>query len=151
MNSSIFAPALLDNTRLTPTSARYVAHVAVPCRDIAEAADWYSSVVGAEPVRILEDRVTLSVGGVLQLVCHLHPEFCDPQPKPYPRHVGLTLLHADDYERIKEHIEAIKHPFLLNPMTRFTLNRHEHQSFMIADPSGNVIEFKWYANAQYCY
>ena len=142
---------LLDNTPITPATGRYIAHAAIACRDIPEAADWYTSVVGAKPVRILDDRVTLSVGGVLQLVCHLHPELADPAPMPYPRHIGLTMFDGEDYARMKAHIESIKHPFLMNPMTRFPLNKHEHQSFMLADPSGNVVEFKWYVNPEYCY
>ena len=151
MNITHCAPALLDNTRVTAASGRYIAHVAVPCRDIKEATDWYRYVVGAEPVRILEDRVTLSVAGVLQMVCHLDPERTDTSPRPYPRHVGLTFLRHEDYERMKAHIDLIGHSFLVNPMTRFPLNSHEHQSFMIADPSGNVVEFKWYVNADCCY
>lgn len=73
MTSPTFASVLLDNNRITASTGRYIAHVAVPCRNVAEAADRYSTVIGAEPVRILEDRVTLSVGGVLQMVCHLDP------------------------------------------------------------------------------
>ncbi|MEQ1517837.1 MAG: VOC family protein, partial [Usitatibacteraceae bacterium] len=60
---------LLDNTHIV--EGRYIAHIAIPCRDLEEARRWYSEVLGAEPVRILNDRVTFSVGGVLQLVCHL--------------------------------------------------------------------------------
>lgn len=151
MNLALATQPLLDNVPIIPTTGRYIAHAAIACRDVVEAADWYSTVIGAKPVRILEDRVTLSVGGVLQLVCHLHPEFAEPSPKPYPRHVGITFLHDDDYARMKAHIEAIKHPFLLNPMTRFPLNKHEHQSFMLADPSGNAVEFKRYVHPEFCY
>ena len=63
------AAGLLDNTPIA--LGRYIAHVAVPCRDLAETAHWYAEVLGAQPVRILKDRVTFSFGGVLQLVCHL--------------------------------------------------------------------------------
>lgn len=143
--------ALLDNSPITPFTGRYISHAAVACRDVGEAAHWYSSVIGGTPMRVREDRVSLSVGGVLQLVCHLHPDEVEPAPRPYPRHLGLTFLDAGDYARMKAHIETIGHPFLLSPMTRFPLNKHEHQSFMLADPSGNVVEFKWYVNAEGCY
>ena len=65
-----FKPAegLMDNTQV---KVGYIAHVAVPCRDLEETARWYAEVLGAQPVRILKDRVTFSFGGVLQLVCHL--------------------------------------------------------------------------------
>ncbi len=141
----------LDNTPISADRGRYIAHAAIPCRDVQEAADWYARVIGASPVRILEDRVTLSVGGVLQLVCHLDPERLEAAPQPYPRHVGLTLLRMADYEGLKRHIEAVGQPYFVHPLTRFPLNRHEHQSFMLLDPSGNVIEFKWYLDANYCY
>lgn len=53
-----FAPVegLLDNTQIT--TGQYIAHIAVPCRDLEETARWYSEVLGAQPVRILDDRVT---------------------------------------------------------------------------------------------
>jgi hypothetical protein len=35
------------------TTGRYIAHIAVPCRDLEEAARWYAEVLGAQPVRIL--------------------------------------------------------------------------------------------------
>jgi len=59
-----FKPAegLLDNTQV---KVGYIAHVAVPCRDLEETARWYADVLGAQPVRILKDRVTFSFGGVL--------------------------------------------------------------------------------------
>ena len=62
-------PGLLDNTQITQVSqSRYIAHIAVPCRNLDETARWYSQVLGAQPVRILDDRVTFSFGGVLQLL-----------------------------------------------------------------------------------
>jgi CheY-like chemotaxis protein len=37
----------LDNTPVT--TGLYIAHVAVPCRDLEEAARWYAEVLGAQP------------------------------------------------------------------------------------------------------
>ncbi|MBM3342884.1 MAG: hypothetical protein FJY56_12345 [Betaproteobacteria bacterium] len=57
---------LLDNTQITSREmGRYIAYVAVPCRDLDEAQAWYCEVIGAQAVRKLKDRVTFSVGGVL--------------------------------------------------------------------------------------
>src|SRR6185295_17888533 len=99
-----FKPAagLLDNTQIT--TGRYIAHAAVPCRDLDEAARWYSEVLGAQPVRILKDRVTFSFGGVLQLVCHLERRGNVQNPRAYPRHFGLTFLNMDDFSRMKDHV-----------------------------------------------
>ena len=141
--------ALLDNTPVT--AGRYIAHVAVPCRDLEEAAGWYAEVLGAQPVRILKDRVTFSFGGVLQLVCHLERRAIVPNPRAYPRHHGLTFLRMEDYARMKEHVERLGIAFLSRPALRFPRTAHEHHTFMVADPSGNVVEFKCYVEPENSY
>src|SRR6185436_7780241 len=119
----------LDNTPVT--TGLYIAHVAVPCRDLEEAARWYAEVLGAQPVRKLKDRVTFSFGGVLQLVCHLERRAIVHNPRAYPRHHGLT--------------------FLVRPTLRFANTAHEHQTFMVSDPTGNVVEFKCYVRPENSY
>ena len=143
------AEELLDNTPVT--AGRYIAHVAVPCRDLAEAARWYSEVLGAKPVRILKDRVTFSVGGVLQLVCHLERRGLATNPRAYPRHHGLTFLRMEDFSRMKGHLEALGIEFLVRPALRFAGTAHEHQTLMVVDPSGNVVEFKCYVRPECSY
>jgi hypothetical protein len=143
------AEELLDNTPVT--AGRYIAHVAVPCRDLAEAARWYSDVLGAQPVRILKDRVTFSFGGVLQLVCHLERRSAEANPRAYPRHHGLTFLRMEDFSRMKEHLEALGVKFLVRPTVRFAGSAHEHQTLMVVDPSGNVVEFKCYVRPECSY
>jgi extradiol dioxygenase family protein len=123
----------------------------VPCRDLEEAARWYAEVLGAQPVRILKDRVTFSFGGVLQLVCHLERRAITPNPRAYPRHFGLTFLRMEDFERLKQHVQSLGIKFLVRPAVRFADSAHEHQTFMIVDPSGNVIEFKCYNRPECSY
>src|SRR6185503_7641500 len=116
---------LLDNTPIT--AGRYIAHVAVPCRDLSEAARWYAEVLGAQPVRILKDRVTFSFGGVLQLVCHLERRAIVHNPRAYPRHHGLTFLRMEDFDRLKAHLVKLGMKFLQRPALRFAKTAHEHQ------------------------
>ena len=140
---------LLDNTQVT--EGRYIAHVAVPCRNLEEAARWYSEVLGARPVRILKDRVTFSFGGVLQLVCHLERRAVFQNPRAYPRHHGLTFLRMEDFARMRDHVVRSGVKFLQRPALRFANTPHEHQTFMVADPSGNVVEFKCYVRPENSY
>ena len=140
---------LLDNTPVK--TGLYIAHVAVPCRDLAEAARWYSEVLGAQPVRMLKDRVTFSFGGVLQLVCHLERRASVENPRAYPRHHGLTFLRMEDFARMKQHVQKLGVKFLVRPAVRFQNSAHEHQTFMVADPSGNVVEFKCYVRPECSY
>jgi len=145
-----FTPAkgLLDNTQV---AVGYIAHVAVPCRDLEETARWYSEVLGAQPVRILPDRVTFSFGGVLQLVCHLERRAGVQNPRAYPRHHGLTFLRMEDFDRLKEHLLKLGVKFMQRPALRFASTPHEHQTMMLADPSGNVVEFKCYVRPECSY
>jgi len=143
------ADGLLDNTPVT--GGGYIAHVAVPCRDLAEAARWYAEVLGAQPVRILHDRVTFSFGGVLQLVCHLERRAVAANPRAYPRHHGLTFLRMEDFDRLQEHVDKLGIAFLGNPGLRFANTPHEHKTFMVVDPSGNVVEFKCYVQPENSY
>jgi uncharacterized protein len=140
---------LLDNTPIT--AGRYIAHVAIPCRDLDETARWYAQVLGAQPVRMLKDRVTFSFGGVLQLVCHLERRATKENPRAYPRHHGLTFLRREDFARMKVHIEKLGIGFLVRPAVRFANSAHEHQTFMVVDPSGNVVEFKCYVRPECSY
>ena len=140
---------LLDNS--PSATGRYIAHIAVPCRDLEEAARWYAEVLGAQPVRILTDRVTFSFGGVLQLVCHLERRAVVPNPRAYPRHHGLTFLRMGDFSRLKDHIEKLGVKFLVRPAVRFANSAYEHQTFMVVDPSGNVVEFKCYIRPECSY
>ena len=140
---------LLDNTPVS--TGRYIAHVAVPCRDLEEARRWYSEVLGARPVRALKDRVTFSFGGVLQLVCHLERRAIVPNPRAYPRHHGLTFLRMEDFSRMKDHVQKLGVKFLVRPAVRFANTAHEHQTFMVVDPSGNVVEFKCYVRPECSY
>jgi extradiol dioxygenase family protein len=143
------AEDLLDNTKVT--AGRYIAHVAVPCRDLDEAARWYAEVLGAQPVRRLDDRVTFSFGGVLQLVCHLERRAIATEPRAYPRHHGLTLLRREDFDRMLDHLVKLGVKFVGRPGVRFAKTRNEHHTLMVADPSGNVVEFKWYLRPEFAY
>jgi uncharacterized protein len=143
------AAGLLDNTPLT--AGRYIAHVAIPCRDLDETARWYAQVLGAQPVRMLKDRVTFSFGGVLQLVCHLERRAVKENPRAYPRHHGLTFLRMEDFARMKAHVEKLGIKFLVRPAVRFANSAHQHQTFMVVDPSGNVVEFKCYVRPECSY
>jgi uncharacterized protein len=151
LESTAIEPAagLLDNKLIS--AGRYIAHVAVPCRDLDEAARWYAEVLGAQPVRRLQDRVTFSFGGVLQLVCHLERRANVGNPRAYPRHHGLTFLRHEDFSRMREHLEELRVKFLVRPSLRFAGTDREHQTLMVADPSGNVVEFKCYTRPECSY
>lgn len=144
---------MLDNTGVSAESraGRYIAHIAVGCRNVDEAARWYAEVLGLQPVRVLDDRVTFSFGGVLQLVCHLEKRVVAKDPRAYPQHYGLTFLRMEDFSRLQAQIEKLDIKLMMPSVNRFPGTPHEHRTLMLADPSGNVVEFKCYLRPEYSY
>ena len=71
-------------------------HLAVPCRDLQEAVDFYENKLGCERRRSYDDRVTFNFFGD-QLVCHLSPDKIDKDSNPYPRHFGVTFYGESDF------------------------------------------------------
>jgi extradiol dioxygenase family protein len=101
--------------------------------DLEETARWYSEVLGAQPVRILHDRVTFSFGGVLQLVCHLERRAGVANPRAYPRHHGLTFLRMEDFDRLKEHLLKLGATFM--QMGRYEDARQAFMAALAIDPN----------------
>ena len=95
--------------------------------------------------------MTFSFGGVLQLVCHLERRAGVENARAYPRHHGLTFLRMEDFDRLKGHLVKLGVKFVQRPALRFAKTAHEHQTMMVADPSGNVVEFKCYVRPECSY
>lgn len=127
-----------------------IAHIAIPCRDLAEAKGFYGGLLGCRLAREYGDRITLDFFGA-QVVCHLCPEGIDPDPKMYPRHFGVTFLDGSEFEQVLELARRKAIPFFAAPFSRFEGTPEVHRTFFLKDPSNNLIEFKWYLNAEMSY
>jgi extradiol dioxygenase family protein len=57
----------------------------------------------------------------------------------------------EDFRRMKQHVMQLGIKFVVRPAMRFANSAHEHETFMVADPSGNVVEFKCYVHPEYSY
>ena len=122
-------------------------HIAIPCRDLQEAVDFYEGKLGFENRRRYDDRVTFNMFGD-QLVCHLSPDKVDTDPEPYPRHFGLTFYQHSDFDTFLSLLQD-NQVELLNPIfTRFDDMPEMHKAFFLKDPSNNILEFKFYPNSE---
>jgi extradiol dioxygenase family protein len=124
-------------------------HLAIPARDLDEAQEFYVTGLGCKLARRYEDRITLDFFGD-QVVCHLSDRI-DPEPEMYPRHFGVTFREAEDWERLRHLAESRSLLFFSKPFTRFEGMVEEHSSFMLQDPSNNLLEFKYYADHRMMY
>jgi extradiol dioxygenase family protein len=120
-----------------------VFHLAIPCRDLDEAASFYVDRLGCRLARRYDDRITLDFFGD-QVVCHLAPDAIDEEPRMYPRHFGVTFRRKEAFDAVLERAREANLEFFEPPFVRFGGLREEHETFFLKDPSNNLIEFKHY-------
>jgi uncharacterized protein len=129
-----------------------VFHLAIPVRDLDEAQRFYVTMLGCKLARRYDDRITLDFFGD-QLVCHLS-EASPPQDKPlslYPRHFGVTFHGGNDFDALYACAVLRKIPFFRDVSTRFEGMAEAHRTFVLLDPSDNLIEFKHYRDPRMMY
>lgn len=59
--------------------SKSIFHLAIPCRDLDEAKEFYVGQLGCRLARRYDDRITLEFFGD-QVVCHLSPQDIDSEP-----------------------------------------------------------------------
>lgn len=126
-----------------------VFHLAIPARDLDEAQDFYVTKLGCLLARRYADRITLNFFGD-QVVCHLSDDW-ERDPRMYPRHFGVTFRNRADFDSVLFCAETRGIPFFSPCQSRFKDMVEEHLTFVLKDPSGNLIEFKHYRDARMMY
>jgi uncharacterized protein len=127
-----------------------VFHLAIPVHDLDAAQHFYVTLLGCKLARRYPDRITLDFFGD-QLVCHL-TEGAPPKPASlYPRHFGVTFRAGADFDALHACAVTRKIPFYQEVSTRFEAMVEEHRTFVLLDPSGNLLEFKHYRDPRMMY
>ena len=126
-----------------------VFHLAIPARDLDETQRFYVEGLGCHLARRYEDRLTLDFFGD-QVVCHLSDDV-DDDPQLYPRHFGVTFRRREDFDALLRCAELRKLPLFRECQTRFEGRVEEHLTFVLRDPSSNLLEFKHYRDARMMY
>jgi hypothetical protein len=124
-------------------------HLAIPAKDLDAAQAFYVAGLGCKLARRYADRITLDFFGD-QVVCHLS-ERIDEDPELYPRHFGVTFRDREDFERVLRVAELRKLPIYAQASTRFEGQPEEHLTFVLRDPSNNLLEFKHYVDPRMMY
>ena len=126
-----------------------VFHLAIPARDLDEAEAFYVGVLGCKLARRYPDRITLDFFGD-QLVCHLSDRI-DEEPQLYPRHFGVTFRRREDFDAVVRLARVRGAELFYEPQPRFQGMVEEHSTFVLKDPSNNLIEFKHYVDPRMMY
>jgi uncharacterized protein len=124
-------------------------HLAIPAHDLDEAFAFYVTGLGCKLARRYADRITLDFFGD-QVVCHLWEQI-EQEPELYPRHFGMTFREREDWDRLCRLAEVRGLEFFAKPFLRFEGMVEEHSSFVLRDPSHNLLEFKHYADPRMMY
>ncbi len=125
-------------------------HLAIPARDLDEAQDFYVSGLGCHLARRYDDRITLDFFGD-QVVCHLSDDWSRQPPELYPRHFGITFRHREEFDALLYLAEQRDLRFHRPCQPRFKDRVEEHLTFVLQDPSNNLIEFKHYRDPRMMY
>ena len=127
-------------------------HLAIPVDDLAAARAFYGGVLGCAEGRSDAHWVDFDMMGH-QLVVHLVPGWrgvaagmnaVDGHDVPVP-HFGVVLTLAG-FDALAAHMTAAGAVFIHPPMTRFAGGPGEQRTMFLADPAGNALEFKAFAD-----
>ncbi len=129
--------------------ARNVFHLAIPCQDLDQAFEFYVTKLGCKLARRYEDRITLDFFGD-QVVCHLSGDIAT-EAHMYPRHFGVTFKDRREFDLLLRLVHTREISFFQEPKIRFAGLAEEHWTFLLIDPSNNVLEFKYYEDPRMMY
>ncbi len=121
-------------------------HLSFPVRDIASTKEFYEEGLGCGVGRQSAVAIMLDFHGH-QIVAHVTDNLGPPQPNIYPRHFGLVCQSEEEWNQWRDRAQKNGLPFFRDPHRRFTGTPLEHLTFFLTDPSQNLLEFKYYLNA----
>ena len=120
-----------------------ILHLSIPVRDLAEARRFYSEVLGCEVARTRDDFCDVWFYG-LQLTLQDRPDEV-AEVRPGVRHFGVTL-DRPSFDVAVARVESHHVDWLVPVRTDNAGEAVEQTKAKLADPSGNVIELKSYAD-----
>ena len=127
-------------------------HLAIPVDDLDRAEWFYGSVLACSKGRQSSEWIDFDFFGH-QLVVHLAPGECgkaettgvDGEQVPV-RHFGAVLSNSE-WHHTADQLKEAGIDFIIEPTLRNKGKPGEQGTFFVADPSGNALEFKWFADS----
>jgi hypothetical protein len=119
-----------------------ILHLSIPVHDMDEAREFYVHTLGCQAARARAGFTDVWFFG-LQLTLQDRPDEVDGLRPGGSRHFGVTL-GRDDFDAMVSRVAAQGVTWLVPVTTDDQGEATEQTKAKIADPSGNVIEFKTY-------
>lgn len=121
-------------------------HLSIPVKDIESTTQFYVEGLKCVVGRQSSVAITLNFHGH-QIVAHVSENYEPQQKSIYPRHFGLVCRTEEEWNGFRDLASANKLKFFREPRRRFPDTPLEHLTFFLEDPSHNLLEFKYYRNA----
>ena len=121
-------------------------HLSLPVRDLDEARCFYVEAFGCRVGRERDDWVDVWFFG-MQLTLQHRPDEVRPPGEQGVRHFGVVLSDPESYSSLIDRLRVVGVGWLSEPAEHAEVALSGKVGGKLADPSGNVIEVKYYADA----
>jgi extradiol dioxygenase family protein len=124
---------------------RPVLHLSLPVDDLRAARSFYEHTLGCRIGREREDWFDAWFYG-LQLTLQLRPLEVMTVSQQGVRHFGVVLPSLTEFDELVNRVAASGHPWISKPEIHSHSELNGKLGGKLVDPSGNVIEIKFYAD-----
>ena len=125
---------------------RPVLHLSLPVDDLHAARDFYERTLGCRIGREREDWFDAWFFG-LQLTLQLRPQEVKDVSQQGVRHFGVVLPSLTEFDELVHRVAASGHAWISKPEIHSDAELNGKLGGKLADPSGNIIEIKFYADS----
>ena len=122
-----------------------VLHLSLPVNDLHAARDFYEHTLGCRIGRTREDWFDAWFFG-LQLTLQLRPLEVMDTSRQGVRHFGVVLPSLSEFNDLVKRIHASGCQWISKPENHTDAELSGKLGGKLADPSGNIIEIKYYEN-----
>ena len=120
-------------------------HLSLPVNDLHAARDFYEHTLGCRIGRTREDWFDAWFFG-LQLTLQLRPLEVLDTSRQGVRHFGVVLPSLSEFNDLVKRIHASGCQWISKPENHTDAELSGKLGGKLADPSGNIIEIKYYGN-----
>ena len=122
-----------------------VLHLSLPVNDLHAARDFYEHTLGCRIGRTREDWFDAWFFG-MQLTLQLRPLEVMNRSQQGVRHFGVVLPSLSEFNDLVKRIHASGCQWISKPENHTDAELSGKLGGKLADPSGNIIEIKYYGN-----
>ena len=122
-----------------------VLHLSLPVNDLHAARDFYEHILGCRIGRTREDWFDAWFFG-LQLTLQLRPLEVVDTSQQGVRHFGVVLPSLSEFKDLVARIDTTGYQWISEPEQHSDAELSGKLGGKLADPSGNIIEIKYYGN-----